>query len=115
MRWGGCLLWVVLVCMLVKYAFWIGLAAAIIVMLVVLRKLTGRLDRWLEKRERRRERKQLELVRRADMQHAWVLAGDDRGIYGDYPPPPLNKLKRSPNPSSSESSVRTALSPVTFS
>jgi hypothetical protein len=26
------------------------------------------------------------LVARADQQHAWVLAGDDRGIYGDYPP-----------------------------
>jgi hypothetical protein len=23
---------------------------------------------------------------RADQQHAWVLAGDDRGTYGDYPP-----------------------------
>ena len=22
----------------------------------------------------------------ADQQHAWVLAGDDRGIYGEYPP-----------------------------
>jgi hypothetical protein len=26
------------------------------------------------------------LVARADQQHAWVLAGDDRGTYGDYPP-----------------------------
>jgi hypothetical protein len=24
------------------------------------------------------------LVARADQQHAWILAGDDRGIYGDY-------------------------------
>jgi hypothetical protein len=24
-------------------------------------------------------------VARADRRHAWVLAGDDRGIYGDYP------------------------------
>jgi hypothetical protein len=23
---------------------------------------------------------------RADQQHAWVMAGDDRGVYGDYPP-----------------------------
>ena len=27
------------------------------------------------------------LVAGADQQHTWVLAGDDRGIYGDYPPP----------------------------
>jgi len=26
------------------------------------------------------------LVARADQQHALVLAGDDRGIYGEYPP-----------------------------
>jgi hypothetical protein len=26
------------------------------------------------------------LVARADQQHAWVLAGDERGIYGDYAP-----------------------------
>jgi len=26
------------------------------------------------------------IVARADQQHAWVLAGDDRGVYGTYPP-----------------------------
>jgi hypothetical protein len=26
------------------------------------------------------------LIARADEQHAWVLAGDVRGVYGDYPP-----------------------------
>jgi hypothetical protein len=26
------------------------------------------------------------LVAQADQQHAWVLAGDDRGVYGDYRP-----------------------------
>jgi hypothetical protein len=26
------------------------------------------------------------LVARADQQHAWVLAGDDCGTYGDHPP-----------------------------
>ena len=33
-----------------------------------------------------REEKRDALVARADQQHGWVLAGDDRGIYGDYPP-----------------------------
>jgi hypothetical protein len=28
-------------------------------------------------------REHAELVARADAQHAWVLAGDDRGVYGD--------------------------------
>jgi hypothetical protein len=34
----------------------------------------------------RRRRAQAAIVARADQQHAWVLAGDDRGIYGEYPP-----------------------------
>jgi hypothetical protein len=55
----------------------------------VLWKLAGVLDQWLEWREKRRGRKHLEraaIARRADQQHAWVLAGDERGTYGDYPP-----------------------------
>jgi hypothetical protein len=31
-------------------------------------------------------RDQRALAGRADEQHAWVLAGDDRGMYGQYPP-----------------------------
>jgi hypothetical protein len=34
----------------------------------------------------RARRERAALIARADRQHAWVLAGDDRGIYGDYPP-----------------------------
>ena len=26
------------------------------------------------------------IAARADQQHAWVLAGDDRGVFGAYPP-----------------------------
>ncbi|KMV23314.1 hypothetical protein [Mycobacterium heckeshornense] len=33
-----------------------------------------------------RLRQLAELAARADQQHAWVLAGDERGIYGNYPP-----------------------------
>jgi hypothetical protein len=29
---------------------------------------------------------QTAIAARADQQHAWVLAGDDRGIYGEYTP-----------------------------
>jgi hypothetical protein len=41
----------------------------------------------LERRARAaaaRER-ELALIRRCDQQHAWVLSGDERGIYGDDP------------------------------
>jgi hypothetical protein len=34
----------------------------------------------------RQQREQAALAARADRQHAWVLAGDDRGVHGDYPP-----------------------------
>lgn len=31
-------------------------------------------------------RRQVQVRARADQQHAWAVAGDDRGTYGDYPP-----------------------------
>ncbi len=34
----------------------------------------------------RRHPAQRAIVARADQQHAWTLAGDDRGVYGDYRP-----------------------------
>ena len=76
-------------CLIVKYAVWIGLAAASVVGLVLLWKLTELLDRWLDRRERRRKGERLErsaIALRADEQNAWVLSGDDRGVYGEYPP-----------------------------
>ncbi len=36
--------------------------------------------------DERKRRQHAELVARADQQHAWVLAGDDRGVYGEYAP-----------------------------
>jgi len=41
---------------------------------------------YVERRVDERYEKRTALVARADQQHAWVLAGDDRGIYGDYTP-----------------------------
>jgi len=29
------------------------------------------------------------IVARADQQRAWVMAGDDRGMFGEFPCPPL--------------------------
>lgn len=43
--------------------------------------LVGRLDARYEARAA--------LVAWADRQHAWVLAGDERGVYGDYAPAPF--------------------------
>jgi hypothetical protein len=33
-----------------------------------------------------RENARMAVVARADQQHAWVLADDERGLYGQYPP-----------------------------
>jgi len=33
-----------------------------------------------------REHARIAIAARADQQHAWILAGDDRGVHGDYPP-----------------------------
>jgi len=43
---------------------------------------------WLARRDDRaaaRRRRDAELCARADRQHAQVLAGDERGVYGGYP------------------------------
>jgi ABC-type Fe3+-siderophore transport system permease subunit len=48
---------------------------------------------WLAFRAARRvdseQQAQAALVARANEQHAWVLAGDDRGTFGQYPPAAL--------------------------
>jgi hypothetical protein len=45
---------------------------------------------YMARRVDAREEKRAALVARADQQHAWVLAEDERGIYGEYTPKQLN-------------------------
>ena len=40
---------------------------------------------WIAAERRHRQ----QLVARADEQHGWMLAGDDRGVFGAYPPAAL--------------------------
>jgi cytoskeletal protein RodZ len=63
-------------------ALFVLVLVATAVLLVGLLWLALYAVRRVDGREERRDG----LVARADQQHAWVLAGDDRGIYGDYPP-----------------------------
>ena len=66
----------------VKFWVWIlaGIAAVALIALVF----------YLVHRSDKRRAADLEhvaaIARRADQQHTWVLAGDDRGVHGDYPP-----------------------------
>lgn len=44
---------------------------------------------WLARRDDQtiaRRRRDAATAARADQQYQWARAGDDRGVYGDYPP-----------------------------
>ena len=82
---------------LFKFAWLLGALAAA--------ALAGRLiGGWLAGRDdaaAARRRRDAEIAARADEQHAAVLAGDDRGIYGEWPPEilidPCHRQLRSTN------------------
>jgi hypothetical protein len=72
----------------IRYA-WLILAVVAAVALLWLLWFAGWLDRRLTTRDATRAARAAALAAvaaRADQQHAWVLAGDDRGTYGHYPP-----------------------------
>jgi hypothetical protein len=65
----------------VKFWWLLVSALAVVAVAYVVRSVWRERDAAVE-----RERDSLaKLVARADQQHAWVLAGDDRGIYGEWP------------------------------
>jgi ABC-type protease/lipase transport system fused ATPase/permease subunit len=64
--------------------FWVYIVAVLGALVLV-----GLLWWWascMDRRAKARENTRLAIVARADQQHAWVLAGDDRGIYGEFAP-----------------------------
>jgi hypothetical protein len=66
----------------------VWLLAALVATVVVARLIGA----WLARHDDRviaARRRDAELCARADRQHAAVLAGDQRGVYGKYPPAPL--------------------------
>jgi peptidoglycan/LPS O-acetylase OafA/YrhL len=86
---GGLMLLVLVVGTILRYWLVIAVAAGVIAALLLLWWFTCRLDRWLDAWERRRGARAAEraaIAQRADEQHRLVLAGDDRGVYGDYAP-----------------------------
>ncbi len=86
---GGLLLLVLVLGTILRFWVWIVGVLAFAVLCVVLWWFTGWLDRRLEAWEIKRRiaaAKLAAIAHRADIQHAQVLAGDDRGIYGDYAP-----------------------------
>jgi lysylphosphatidylglycerol synthetase-like protein (DUF2156 family) len=63
--------------------FWWILAILAVVALVW---MAQRAFRDIEPAEVAEARRRAAVVKRADQQHAWVMAGDNRGVYGQYPP-----------------------------
>ena len=61
----------------------------IIALLVTVLWLASYLNRVHDARHQNRAA----LIARADQQHAWVLAGDDRGVYGRYPPATIREVQ----------------------
>jgi hypothetical protein len=66
----------------VRYWIW---ALAVMALVVLFAGLLW-LSFWAARRVDARYEARAALVARADQQHAWILAGDDRGIYGEYAP-----------------------------
>jgi hypothetical protein len=69
----------------VKFAWLLAAFAAV----AVLGRMVGQLLRRRDNRAAMLRRRDAELCARADRQNAWVLAGDERGVYGLYPPTEL--------------------------
>ena len=76
---GGAMFTLLLVLGFVVMFWWVF---AIIAGIVVLGVAGWLLARHLDARDAARDA----ITARADQQHAWILAGDDRGTYGDYVP-----------------------------
>lgn len=86
---GGLLLLASVISAIVRYAAWIGLVIELAALLGAMWLLASWLDSRIEAWERKRTARRAAaagIARRADDQHALYLAGDERGIYGEYQP-----------------------------
>ena len=79
---GAAFVLLIFVGAIVKFWVWIAVAFGAAVLFALLLWAAFYTARRVDAREDAR----LAIAARADQQHAWVLAGDDRGIYGEYTP-----------------------------
>jgi hypothetical protein len=64
------------------YFWWIAAIAAVAALIW----MAQRAFREIAAAEAAEARRQAAVAKRADQQHRWALAGDERGVYGAYPP-----------------------------
>ena len=89
---GGLLLLILVLGTILRFAVWIALALGVVLLAVALWKFTGWLDRRLDARDRKRglaASARAQIAARADKQNRLYLAGDPRGVYGDFLPSQL--------------------------
>jgi uncharacterized membrane protein len=79
---GGAFVLLIFVGAVVKFWIWIVAVIGALVLFGLLLWLAFYAARRVDAREHAR----IAIVARADQQHAWTLAGDDRGTYGEYIP-----------------------------
>jgi ABC-type Fe3+-siderophore transport system permease subunit len=79
---GGAFVLLIFVGAIVKFWVWIAVAFGAAVIFGLLLSVAFNAARRVDAREDAR----LAIAARADRQHAWVLAGDDRGVYGEHIP-----------------------------
>ena len=80
----------ILIALIIKLVWWI-LGAIALYVLFRLGRSQIRLARTRREAEARRA---AQVAARAEQQHRWMLQGDDRGIYGEYPVADLFSKRR---------------------
>jgi nitrate/nitrite transporter NarK len=71
------------------YFWWIAAIAAVAALIWMARQAfrsVEAIEAEDDERAKAEARRLAAVARRADQQHAWVIAGDERGVYGAYPP-----------------------------
>jgi type II secretory pathway pseudopilin PulG len=76
--------------LIIKLICWILGVIAIVVLFRLLRAQAGA----ARARKDAALRRAAQLAARADQQHRWVLRGDERGVYGEYPVADLFRAPR---------------------
>ncbi|MCV7322327.1 hypothetical protein AWB99_17605 [Mycolicibacterium confluentis] len=72
----------IIIGLIIKYFWWIVGVLAIVAACWLGSVIVRESVRRSQEAEKRRRHQQARLIAQADKQHAWVLDGDSRGIYG---------------------------------
>jgi hypothetical protein len=82
---GQFLATLIVVAVVVHFICWIVAAVALAVV------ICGVIVAWgaYESSAERIAKREAALITRGDQQHRWVIEGDERGVYGQYPAAPL--------------------------